>query len=62
METKKVNALSDSELQQIFGGGPLVNGDTCDAKCTNCARCATGKDSTDCTSECASGGTTTDTE
>ncbi len=49
IELKKVEALTEQELQKLLGG-------------TKTDGCKHNADSGDCTSELVSGGTTTDTE
>lgn len=51
IELKKVEALTEKELQKLLGGGNPEK-----------VRCKHNADSGDCTSELVSGGTTTDTE
>jgi len=52
MKTKKVKALTEKELLKVLGG----------VKDPQTTLCSKGTDDTDCTSELASGGGTSDTE
>ena len=63
MRTEKVKVLSDLELQKIFGGGVTLKSADCVLQPnTSCPNCIPGADSSDCVSEAASGGTTSDQE
>ena len=59
MNLKRIKTLSTIELEKILGGDDPNDGN-CDPG--NCPGCSEGGDSTDCTSEAATGGSTTDRE